>query len=209
MIRLFGSDYSVYVRIARLCLAEKGVTYTLVPVDVFAEDGVPPDYLERHPFARIPAFEHGDFRLYETAAITRYIDEAFDGPCLQPDDPVLRARCNQIVSIADNYAYPHLVWGVYVERISKPSEGEVTDGAKLAASLTEARKILTALSDLMREGPWTLGEQLTLADLYWAPMVAYFLEAPEGAELLTDFPAVQTWWQRMAGRPSVIETRRS
>lgn len=209
MIRLFGSDYSVYVRIARLCLAEKAVPYTLVPVDVFAAGGVPPDYLERHPFARIPAFEHADFRLYETGAITRYVDEAFDGPRLQPDDPVARARCNQLVSIADNYAYPHLVWGVYVERMAKPAEGAVTDAAKLASSLVQARTILAALGDLMEDGPWMLGDQLTLADLYWTPMLDYFREAPEGANLLGDFPAVQAWWQRMAARPSVIETGRS
>ena len=209
MVRLFGSDYSVYVRIARLCLAEKNVAYTLVPVDVFAAEGVSQDYLERHPFARIPAFEHGGFRLYETGAIARYVDEAFDGPSLQPDDPADRARCNQLISIADNYAYPHLVWGVYVERVSKPGEGSETDETKLTSSLAQARTILTALCDLMEKGPWMLGDQLTLADLYWAPIMDYFLQASEGAELTDEFPVLQEWWQRMATRPSIVGTRRT
>lgn len=82
--RLFGADYSVYVRIVRLVLAEKGIDYDLVPVDIFAESGPPPGYLDRHPFGRIPAFEHEGFRLYETGAIARYIDEAFPGISLQP-----------------------------------------------------------------------------------------------------------------------------
>ncbi|RVD71405.1 glutathione S-transferase family protein, partial [Mesorhizobium sp. M4A.F.Ca.ET.029.04.2.1] len=38
---LYGADYSVYVRIARLALEEKGIGYDLVPVDVFAPEGVP------------------------------------------------------------------------------------------------------------------------------------------------------------------------
>ena len=38
---LYGADYSVYVRIARMTLAEKGVRYRLDPVDVFAPDGLP------------------------------------------------------------------------------------------------------------------------------------------------------------------------
>src|SRR4051794_14875256 len=97
--RVFGADYSVYVRIVRLALAEKGVDYDLVPLDIFAEGGPPPDYLDRQPFARIPAFEHDGFALYETSAITRYIDEAFDGPALQPTDTIERARCNQLISI--------------------------------------------------------------------------------------------------------------
>jgi len=51
----------------------------LVEVDVFAETGVPKEHLTRHPFGRIPAFEHNGFHLYETGAIVRYIDDAFPG----------------------------------------------------------------------------------------------------------------------------------
>lgn len=117
---LYGATYGVYVRIVRLTLLEKEVLYGLVPVDVFTLGGPPKDHLERHPFGRIPAFEHAGLTIYETSAITRYIDEAFDGPALQPVDAAYRARCNQLVSIADNYAYPNLVWGIYVELVSKP-----------------------------------------------------------------------------------------
>ena len=81
---VYGADYSVYVRIVRLALEEKGVAYDLVPVDAFAEGGPGEDYLRRHPFGRIPAFEHDGFSLYETGAIARYVDEAFEGPRLQP-----------------------------------------------------------------------------------------------------------------------------
>ena len=99
--KLFGADFSVYVRIVRLALAEKGVGYDLVPVDVFAAGGVPAWYLELHPFGRIPAFEHDGFRLFETSAIARYVDEAFDGPALQPTDPRGRATMNQIIGMLD------------------------------------------------------------------------------------------------------------
>jgi glutathione S-transferase len=95
---LFGAAYSVYVRAARLALAEKRIPYRLIEVDIFAPEGPPPDYVQRHPFKRIPAFEHEGFRLYETGAITRYIDEVFAGPPLMPTTPRARARVNQIVS---------------------------------------------------------------------------------------------------------------
>ena len=54
--------------------------YRLVPIDVFTPDGPPKEYLIRQPFGRIPAFEYGDFQLYEAGAITRYVDEAFQVP---------------------------------------------------------------------------------------------------------------------------------
>ena len=80
--KLFGADFSVYVRIVQLTLAQKHVDYELVPVDVFAPEGIPAWYLDLQPFGRMPAFEHDGFRLFETAAIARYVDEAFAGPAL-------------------------------------------------------------------------------------------------------------------------------
>lgn len=203
---LFGADYSVYVRIARLCLIEKGVAHKLVPIDIFAEDGPPADYLAMHPFGRIPAFEHQGFKLYETGAITRYIDEAFTGPKLQPLETEHRAKCNQLVSIADNYAYPQLVWGVYVERISKPGRGVPTNEDKLLAALPKAQNCLAAMSRLMSDGPWLIGDQLTLADLYAAPMFDYFLMTSEGAELIRKYANLEEWWKRIALRPSMAAT---
>ena len=84
---VFGAPYSVYVRAVRLALEEKGVRYEIVPVDIFASVGALPEHKARHPFGKIPAFEHAGFRLYEAGAITRYVDAAFPGPRLQGDDP--------------------------------------------------------------------------------------------------------------------------
>ncbi|MCA1369809.1 glutathione S-transferase family protein [Bradyrhizobium sp. BRP14] len=205
--RVFGAAYSIYVRIVRLTLAEKGMDYDLVPIDIFAGDGPPPAYLERHPFGRIPAFEHNGFRLYETGAVARYVDDVFDGPKLQPVDVRERARCNQLMSIADNYAYPTLVWGIYVERISKLAKGATADEATIAAALPKARTCLKAMSDIMGTAPWLAGETMSLADLYAAPMFDYFLVAPEGREMIRQHDNLAGWWSRIAARPSMKETQ--
>ncbi|WP_428426007.1 glutathione S-transferase family protein [Pararhizobium sp.] len=204
---LFGADYSVYVRAARLALYEKGVAYDLVPVDVFAEGGPPPSHLARQPFGRIPAFAHDGFELYETGAITRYIDEAFEGPSLQPADPQTRARVNQIISIADGYVYPVLVWGIYVEQVSKPARGEPSDETRLAASLSKAPVILKALADLMGDGLWLGGPALTLADLHVAPMFDYFVKAPQSLPMLGGHVNLTGWWSRMLERESMWQTQ--
>lgn len=200
--RLFGADYSVYVRIARLALLEKSVDHDLVPVDIFSKDGVPDWYLERHPFKRIPAFEHGALQLFETSAIARYADEAFDGPILQPTDATGRAVMNQIIGLLDAYAYRAMVWGVYVERISKPKRGETSDEALIAASLETARICLSTLEKLMGDRGWLAGDALTLADLHAAPIFAYFIKAPEGAALLGTHPSLARWWNDIRARVS-------
>ncbi|ULJ73976.1 glutathione S-transferase family protein [Rhizobium gallicum] len=205
--KLFGADYSVYVRAVRLTLHEKGVDYDLVPVDVFAAAGPPSSYLARQPFGRIPALEHNGFNLYETGAITRYIDAAFNGPSLQPATPRKCARMNQIISIADGYIYSNLVWGMYVELVSKPLRGEPSDEARVAIARSKAPVCLQALADLMDGEPWLAGGTLTLADLHVAPMMDYFLTVPEGRKLLEQHTGLAAWWQRIAERPSMQYTK--
>jgi len=140
---LYGSDYSVYVRIVRLALEEKRVAYELVPVDIFAPGGPPAWYRERHPFLRIPAFSHAGIELYETGPIIRYVDEAFDGPLLQPITPGDRAVMNQIIGIIDSYAYRTLVWDIYVETVSKPERGETTDTERVSKAVPVAETCLS------------------------------------------------------------------
>ena len=201
--KLFGADYSVYVRIVQLTLAAKGVDCELVPVDVFSADGVPAWCFEHQPFGRIPAFEHDGFRLFETTAIARYIDEAFAGPPLQPADVRQRATMNQIIGLLDAYAYRAMVWDVYVERVDKPNEGKLSDEALISAGMEKSRTCLAALSRLKAPGDWLLGDQLTLADLHAAPMFGYFVKAPEGRALLAEFPALSRWWARAAKLPGL------
>lgn len=203
---VFGAGYSVYVRIVRLTLEEKGVVYRLEPVEIFAEGGPPEDYRTRHPFGKIPAFEHGDLRLFETSAITRYVDEAFGGPALQPENPRDRARMNQAIGLLDAYAYRAMVWDIYVERVSRHRDGKVSDEAKIAAALPVAETCLDVLEKLAPDCAWLAGETLTLADLHAAPMFAYFVQAPEGAALLERHRRLAEWWRRMSTRPSFLAT---
>ena len=203
---VFGAAYSVYVRSVRLTLAEKNVPYHLVEIDVFGEGGPPPDYLMRHPFGRIPAFEHNGFQLYETDAIVRYIDETFDGPSLIPDTSRGRARMTQVMRILDCYAYPNMVWGVYVEQIDAPQEGRQTDPVKLDEAIGRSRTCLEALAGLMGGNSFFFGSTPCLADLLAAPMFAYFRLAPQGRQLLGEQPRLESWLERMLIRPSMAAT---
>jgi glutathione S-transferase len=206
-VTVYGETYSVYVRFVRLALTEKGVDYNLVPVDIFAPSGPPPEHLKRHPFGKIPAFAHGDFTLFETLAITRYIDDAFDGPSLIPGDLLARARMNQITAIVDSYVYRSMVWGVYTGAVSDPEEGLPRNEEAIAEGLKKAAICLDTLQELRGESQWLVGERLTLADLSLAPMLAYFLAVPEALELWKAYPRLHPWWATLRERPSMTLTR--
>ena len=206
-VTLFGLDRSVYTRIARLALAEKSVDYTLQEVEIFGPAGVPADHLQRHPFGKIPVLQHGAFVLYETGAITRYVDEAFAGPALQPTTPVLRARMNQIIGVLDSYAYRPMVWGVYVRARPHTGRRRAADEAEIARALLAADKALAALRHLVAPAPFLLGNDITLADLHAYPILRFFSLAPEGHALLERHGEWLAWLDRMQARPSVTATR--
>lgn len=204
-VTLHGYRHSVYARIARMALIEKRVGHGWREVDPFADE-VPADYLALHPFRRVPTLVHDGFVLYETAAITRYVDEAFEGPALQPADAPGRARMAQIVSIVDSYGYWPIVRQVFANRVfrrlmgEEPREDEIRDG--LAAS----REVLRALEDLAGPGRFLVGDTVSLADIHLAPVLAYFAMAPEGAAQLAGVARLGAWWAHMAGRPSLTAT---
>jgi glutathione S-transferase len=204
---LYGLSRSVYTRIARLALEEKGVRYTLEEVEIFGPCGVPAEHLARQPFGRIPAFDHDGFSLYESGAITRYVDEAFSGTRLQPHDPRARARMNQAIGIVDSYCYRSMIWGVFFARIVAPAEGIEPEEGHLAQSLAKCRSCCRALEDILGSKHYFTGDELTLADLHALPILLYFSMAREGAETLSAHPRLRAWLDRMAARPSVQRTK--
>jgi glutathione S-transferase len=202
---LHGFQYSVYVRIARMALAEKGAAYERSEVNPFAAD-LPAVYLAMHPFRRVPVLVHGDFVLYETGAITRYVDETFPGPRLQPTAPRERARMTQIISIIDAYAYWPMVRQVFTHSVFRPRVGEPADPEEIGRGLEGSARALAALEGLAAGGDVLVGDELSLADLHFAPMIEYFAAAPETREILPRYPRLAAWRDAMRRRPSLAAT---
>jgi glutathione S-transferase len=196
-VHLHGYRYSVYNRIARLVLLSKTVEHSRIEVDPFA--GLPEAYLRLHPFGRVPVLTHGAFRLFETGAITRYVDRAFEGPSLQPEDAPALARMDQVISVIDSYAYRPLVRQVSSHAFFRPLFGERSSRDEIDRGLEASRTVLAFLDEVAGEGVVLDGRDLTLADLHLAPMVDYFVRAEEGKAALSTRPALQGWWDRMSG----------
>ena len=129
---IYGPTYSTYTRTARLALEEKGVAYRLREVDTLAGEGQKPEHLARHPWGKVPVLEHDGFSLYETVVVTRYVDEGFSGPSLQPSDARQRARMAQICAMLDKYCWSPMVIVVFVQRIVVPMRGGMPNETLIA-----------------------------------------------------------------------------
>ncbi len=201
---LYGPGYSTYTRSARLALEEKGVGYQHVEVDFL--QGMPEDQRARQPFGKVPAFEHDGFRLYETCAIERYVDEAFEGPALQPVEPRRRARMTQIISVLDSYTYGPTVGQLVIQRLVAPLMGGTPDEAAIEAALPAVRNCMGTLEQLLGDQAFLAGERLSLADLHLAPIFAYFTATPDSVPILDDKPGLHRWWEGIKVRESMAKT---
>jgi glutathione S-transferase len=202
---VYGPAGSTYVWSTRLALAEKGVAHELVEIEFGAHREEP--HLSRHPFAKVPAFEHDGFALYETQAILRYIDEGFPSSPLQPTELHKFARMNQIIGIVDSYVYPSIVAAIVFNRVLAPRFGLPVDEAAVAAAMPRARLCLSEISRLMDDQPYLAGERISLADLMLVPILHYVDRVPEGTALLGEHPALRAWMARIAERQSFQVTR--
>ncbi len=203
---VYGVPGSPYVRSALLGLHEKQAPYRLVALPQGVGAMRSAEHLERHPFGRIPVLDHGDFRLYETQAILRYLDAVLPGPALQPQDPRAAARMNQIVGIADWYVFPYVSVGITAERyMSHLFWNRAPSEENIAKALPSARVCVQELQRLRGSAEFLAGDKLSIADLMIAPHLLFFRGTPEGEDLLAG-TALDAWLNRMRSRASVQAT---
>src|SRR4051795_9201851 len=78
-MKVYGHPISTCTRKVLATLAEKGAAFEFVVVDLFKGEHKAAEHLARQPFGQVPVLEHDDFRMYESRAIIRYLDEVLPG----------------------------------------------------------------------------------------------------------------------------------
>lgn len=196
---------SPFARAVLATLEEKGARYRLAPLAPGASKS--PEYLARHPFGRVPAFEHDGFMLYETQAILRYLDRVLPQPSLTPVDPKRAARMDQVMNINDWYLFQGVGNVIIFHRVIGPQlMGLKADEAAIEAAMPKAHTVFTELARLLGEQAFFAGDTVSLADLMVAPAVAFFTATPEWAELGAPRTNLAAWLNRMEARPSMQAT---
>ena len=187
-VEIFGFAPSTYVRTARMAASEKGVPHTLSPLN-FQSDA----HVALHPFAKMPILRHGKVVLHETMAIATYLDGMFDGPPLQPSDPLQSAFMWQLVSIANDCAYPALV------------KDTLDETGLEGADQTAISKMLDCLERSASVGSLQ-AKTITLADLFISPMVGYHVDLAGASSVFTKRPRLRAWYDEISSRSSFSET---
>ena len=196
---------SPYARAVMATLEEKAAGWRIAPIVPGAHKR--PPHLARHPFGRMPVLEHGDFTLYETQAILRYLDRVLPTPPLTPINPRQAARMDQVIAVNDWYLFSGVANVIVFHRIVSPRVlGGTPDETAIKAAMPQAKLVVAELARMLGDQPFMAGDALTLADLHVAPQLAMMAETPEWATLSAEHPHLVAWLARIENRPSFRAT---
>ena len=204
-IKVHSIPGSPYGRAVLIALEEKHAPYRVVPVAPKTLRS--PEHLARHPFGRVPILEHGDFRLYETQAILRYLDRVLPGATLAPSEPRSAARMDQLMNVNDWYLFQGAGNVIGFQRVVAPKLlGLTPDETAIAAAMPKAHVVFDALAHELGDGAYFGGDTPSLADIMIAAQLDFFTGTPEWPALTAKNPNLVRWMERMNGRPSMRAT---
>ena len=222
-------------RRVRLCLAEKGLKFESVLIDLAKMEHHTPEYLKLNPNGVIPLLVLPDGRsLYESGTICEFLDESWPEPSLRPADPYQRAEMRNWIRHADErignliiFNWKHSLaktasqWSdeELAERLKKVPSKERQEAWRRAARRPytaeeegEARRKLVLMLDKMEQNlgrnAWLVGDNYSLADISVVPFVKRIDEEIAPDEVSDrKHPRVLAWWQRVQSRPAFAEAR--
>src|SRR4051812_41465979 len=154
-LTLYSARACPFAHRSRLVLAEKGVAFELVEIDLANK---PAWFSNVSLYGKVPALEHAGHRIVESAVINEYIEETFPEPRLLPREPASRALARIWIDFANTrlaVAYAKILFAA-TEAERESAKGE------LSAALERLEH--EALGKLSGTGPFWLGAEPSLVD---------------------------------------------
>ena len=200
-VKIYSAEVCPYAQRTRLMLAEKGVDFELTEIDLANK----PDWFGGiSPYGKVPVVVHGDDRVYESAIINEYLEEAYPEPPLMPKAPGRRA----LARIWIDYCNTRFTAPFYKIMLEQDPEKR----KPLLEDLTTALKFMEheGLRKL-GDGPYWMGEQLTLVDFAYYPFFERFcvVEHYRNFHIPEECTRLKAWVEAMRFRPSVKEIENS
>jgi glutathione S-transferase len=194
-IRVWGRTNSVNVQKVLWCLAELGLTFEQIDAGLEFGQNNEEWFLAMNPNGKVPLLEHGEFTLWESNSIVRYLCAAYDHGGLYPAPPARRALAEcwmdwQLSTIAR----PHAI--AFWNLVRMPESARNMRAVECAVDETNAA--LAILDAHLRANDYVAGQAFTMGDIPVGAVVHRWL-ALEGIERPA-WPALGRWFERLTAR---------
>jgi len=201
MLNLFIGGISSCALASHIALEEAAADYTVTRLDFKAGQQKSPEYLKVNPKARVPALVTDHGTITETPAVLFYIGQMFPKANLLPQRPFDFARMQDFNSYLCSTVHPNHAHGFRGARWS--DDPIVIEGLKNKVA-RNVHENFALIQDTYLKGPWVMGEQFTIADIYLYT-IATWLEH-DSVDVNT-LPKIKDHRERVGARPAVQKVR--
>ena len=195
MLKIYGNPMSTCTRKVLMTLAETNTPFEMTVVDFAKGEHKAEANLRRQPFGRIPELDDDGFEMFESRAMSRYLNEKAGGK-LAPSDAKGRAKMEQWISLETSEFSAHAMKFVAEYVFKRP---------QVPADLEAAGKALETTCGVMEKQlaktPFLAGPEFTLADVCFMPYLEYAMATP-AKDIFAKFPHVISWWSKISERPT-------
>lgn len=204
--KVYGVRTSSCVHTVLATLEEIGAPYEIVPVSVLDGEHKLPEYMAKyHPFGQIPAFEDGDFILFECRAIARYLALKHADESLYPSDLRQRALIEQWLSV--NQSNSGAMFDAFVAFFFAPKfRGSTPDLNDIPNAKEKMSLLLSVLDGQLAETAYLAGEAYSLADLSFFSLTRVLVAFTPGfGDLLNPYPSLRRWYDAVSTRKAWLK----
>ena len=198
MMKLYDFPRSPRVRKVRIVLAEKGLQYEKVTIDLTKGEQKTPEYLAINPYGKVPALQDNGTTVYESTVIMEYLNDAYPDPALLPVDSGQQARARVLMHYGDN-PYESAVATLAGELLLKPMQGDTADQEVVNTAAADLNICFDHIANELGNNDYLLGSTFTMADI---PYISWALLFPM---LKVEIPhaKLEAWLSRLKERPSI------
>jgi glutathione S-transferase len=198
MIKLYDFLPCPFGQKVRIVLAEKGLTYDLVEVDIAKGEHRQQDFYRLNPLGRVPVLVDEDATIYDSTIINEYLEDEYPEPPLLPAVTAssARARARMFEDFADT-RFTFQV-GQLMAELGKTEAERNAD--RLQRVNRDIERMLDYLNQELASQQFLAGD-FSVADIGFIPRL---LVLPNlGIEAGTNRPNVDGWIKRLLERPSL------
>jgi len=151
-------------------------------------------YAQINPNRMIPAIRDGNFALWESLAIVRYLCDHYGADNLSPADPQTRAIADQWMEWSASKAFAPVIYLFFATVRTQPADRDL---AKIAVLRDEANEALMILDAHLADRPYVCGDRFTMGDIPLGCVAYRYFNVDVDRPAL---PNVEAWYQRLAER---------
>ena len=196
MLRLWGRMSSINVRKVVWTLRELDVGYERI--DAGGAFGVvdTPAYRRRNPNGLVPLLEDGEFALWESNVIVRYLCARYAAGTLYPEPPQARADAERWMDWQQTTLNP-TGRDAFMQLVRTPAEKRDTQLLERSIVATEA--LFARLDRHLADRAYLCGDRFTMADIPLGCEAHRWFNLPRTH---ASWPHVERWYGALRGRPA-------